>query len=62
MLRTPKDEDELGETRRQMGALVRMPPRPHEDIKLGKPRKQDSGKASKAKKKPASEPGFRVRG
>jgi hypothetical protein len=28
--------DELGETKRLMGALVRMKPKPHEEMKVGK--------------------------
>jgi hypothetical protein len=31
-----KSKDELDETKRLMGALVRMKPKPHEDMKLGK--------------------------
>jgi hypothetical protein len=49
---SPPDDDNMEETRRLMGALVRMPPKPHEDMKLGKARKQEPGKASKAKQKP----------
>jgi hypothetical protein len=44
------EHDGLDETRRLMGALVRMPPKPHEDMKLGKARKQVSGSAGKARK------------
>jgi hypothetical protein len=40
------DEDQLKSTKAVMGALVRMPPKPHEDMKLGKPR-------AKSKKSPA---------
>jgi hypothetical protein len=39
----PKD-DELAEARRIMGALVRMPPKPHDEMKLGTPR----GKGAKS--------------
>ena len=39
--------DELGETKRLMGALVRMKPKPHEEMKVGK-----KGKKTKAKKAP----------
>jgi hypothetical protein len=38
---------ELDETKRLMGALVRMKPKPHEDMKVGKKAK----KAKKAKAK-----------
>ena len=31
-----KPETDLDETKRLMGALVRMKPKPHEDMKLGK--------------------------
>lgn len=34
MTKTP--EQELEEAKRVMGALVRMPPKPHEEMKLGK--------------------------
>jgi hypothetical protein len=34
MVRSHKDE--LNETKRLMAALGRMPPKPHEDMKLGK--------------------------
>jgi hypothetical protein len=30
--------DELAETKRLMGALVRQPPKPHDEMKLGKPK------------------------
>ena len=39
-----KSHDELGNTKRLMGALVRMKPKPHEDMKLGKA----SGKKKKS--------------
>jgi hypothetical protein len=35
----PKDDD-LGETKRLMGALVRMKPKPHEHMKVGKKAKK----------------------
>jgi hypothetical protein len=41
-----KDSDQLGETKRLMGALVRMKPKPHEEMKVGK-------KAAAKKKKRA---------
>jgi hypothetical protein len=31
-----KSKDDLNETRRLMGALVRMKPKPHEEMKVGK--------------------------
>lgn len=39
-------EDNLRETKRLMGALGRMPPKPHSDMKIGK----ISGKAKDSKK------------
>jgi hypothetical protein len=49
----PSDK-ELEEAKRIMGALVRMPPKPHEEMKLGKPRgkkgKSLSPKGGKKKK------------
>jgi hypothetical protein len=39
-----KPLDDLEETKRIMAALMRQPPKPHEDMKLGKPR----GKAAKS--------------
>lgn len=41
------DQKTLDETKKLMGALVRMKPKPHEDMKVGK-----KAKKSKAKKKP----------
>jgi hypothetical protein len=38
-----KSDDDLDETKKLMGALVRMKPKPHEDMKVGK--------KAKAKKK-----------
>jgi hypothetical protein len=48
----------LSGTKRLMGALLRMPPKPHEEMKLGKRRhKQNLGKVetkpTKAKKTPS---------
>jgi hypothetical protein len=43
-----KSPDELDETKRLMGALVRMKPKPHQDMKVGKRAK----KKIKPKKKP----------
>jgi hypothetical protein len=47
-------KDELDDIKRIMGALVRMPPKPHDQMKLGKPR----GKSSKspAKRRSAKPP------
>jgi hypothetical protein len=46
-----KSRDELGQTKRLMGALLRMPPKPHEDMKVGKARpKQNLGKVAKPTK------------
>jgi len=42
-----KVRDELEEAKRIMGALVRMPPKPHDQMKLGKP----SGKSKKNNKR-----------
>jgi len=36
---TPRKND-LEQTKRLMGALVRMPPKPHEDMKVGKPKRK----------------------
>lgn len=43
MAKTPK-QDDLDDTKRLMGALVRMKPKPHEELKLGK--KRELGKPS----------------
>jgi len=50
------DKDALKEAVRIMGALVRMPPKPHDQMKLGKPR----GKLSKkpARKRPGKRTGL----
>jgi hypothetical protein len=42
-----KDDKNLDDTKRLMGALVRMKPKPHEDMKVGKKGK----KKKKAKPK-----------
>ena len=47
MAKTSKDE--LDGTKRLMGALVRMKPKPHEDMKVGKPAKAKKQKRKKAK-------------
>lgn len=44
--------DDLNETKALMGALVRMKPKPHEDMKLGKAKaKKAKSPARKAKKR-----------
>jgi hypothetical protein len=44
--------DELDQTLRIMGALVRMPPKPHDQMKLGKSKgKPKRGPAKRAKSK-----------
>ena len=44
--------DEMEDTKRIMAALVRQPPKPHEDMKLGKPRaKRAKSPQQKTKKK-----------
>jgi hypothetical protein len=47
-----KPDDDLGKTKKLMGALVHMKPKPHEEMKLGKPR---SARPAKAKKKRSAE-------
>jgi hypothetical protein len=45
-----KQSDDLGGTKRLMGALVRMKPKPHEEMKIGKgARKKSRGPSSKKK-------------
>jgi len=41
--------DDLEKTRRLMGALVRMKPKPHEEMKVGKKKKQAASKQKKRK-------------
>jgi hypothetical protein len=41
-----RPQDDLEATKRLMGALLRQPPKPHDEMKLGKKRK------AKRKKKP----------
>jgi hypothetical protein len=46
--------DEIEETKRLMGALVRMKPKPHEEMKVGKKKaKTVKKRASSAKSKTA---------
>jgi hypothetical protein len=49
-----KPRDDLEETKRIMSALVRMPPKHHDEMKLGKPRGKPSKSPSskRAKKRP----------
>ena len=42
-----KPQKELDDTKRLMGALVRMKPKPHEEMKVGKPTKKQNAKDSK---------------
>jgi hypothetical protein len=44
-----KSKDDLSETKQLMGALVRMKPKPHEDMKVGK---KKVAKKAKPKKSP----------
>jgi hypothetical protein len=51
-----KTQDGIEQTKRLMGALLRMPPKPHSEMKLGKnERKRNLGKVetkpTKAKKR-----------
>lgn len=39
--------DELRETKRVMGALLRMPPQQHTEMKIGKPQKAAAKKTAK---------------
>jgi len=52
-----QQSDDLASAKRLMGALVRMPLKPHEEMKLGKPKGKPSKSLAKGKRKsPASEP------
>jgi len=42
-----KDHDDIEKTKRLMGALVRMPPKPHEDMKIGKSKQKPRKKLGK---------------
>jgi hypothetical protein len=50
-----KRQDDLRDTKRLMGALVRMKPKPHEEMKVGKktagPKKPAAEKSEKPGKK-----------
>jgi hypothetical protein len=48
-----KDSKEIEEAKRQMGALLRMPSKPHEEMKVGKTKRslgKVATKSTKAKK------------
>jgi hypothetical protein len=45
-----KSEDDLDKTKRLMGALVRMKPKPHEDMKAGKKAKKKRAKKTPPKR------------
>jgi len=47
------EKDELEQAKRIMGALVRMPPKPHDQMKLGKPRGKPKKNPSKRSAKKA---------
>jgi hypothetical protein len=42
-------KDPLDEAKRIMGALVRQPPKPHAEMKLGKPRRKNAKNPPKGK-------------
>jgi hypothetical protein len=42
-----KSSGEIDQTKRLMGALVRMKPEPHEEMKLGKKKKKKQGAKNK---------------
>jgi hypothetical protein len=46
-----KDSKEIESTKRMMGALVRMKPKPHEEMKVGKKRREPKRKKVAAKSK-----------
>jgi hypothetical protein len=56
---SPNPQDEVEDARRIMGALVRMPPKPHDEMKLGKAKakskKAASNKPNKNKESKAME-------
>jgi hypothetical protein len=43
-------ERQLANTKRLMGALLRMPPKPHEEMRLGKPRHKTAPAKARVKK------------
>jgi hypothetical protein len=48
-----KKPDDVEETKRLMGALVRMKPKPHEEMKVGKSKPSTKSGSSKPKGKKA---------
>jgi hypothetical protein len=44
-------KDPLEETKRLMGALVRRPPKPHEEMKIGKAKAKPKGIPAQSKKR-----------
>ena len=44
-----KSKDDLSKTRALMGALVRMKPKPHEEMKIGKKTKKSTAKKNPGK-------------
>jgi hypothetical protein len=44
-----KKPDDVDGTKRLMGALVRMKPKPHEEMKVGQKRQKSKGAAAKKK-------------
>lgn len=53
LMTNTKSDDEMDAAKRVMSALVRTPPKPHEDMKLGKGKPRDRKKRV-ANPKPAS--------
>jgi hypothetical protein len=45
-----KSKDELEDTKRLMGALVHMKPKPHEEMKVGKKKKKVAKRLGKGAK------------
>ena len=45
------EKDQIGETKRLMGALVRMKPKPHEEMKVGGAKKEVVKRSQGRKKK-----------
>jgi hypothetical protein len=52
MAKNPRDNEEIERTKSLMGALVRMKPKPHEDMKIGKKAAKRPPKRSKQQSKP----------
>lgn len=51
-----KKDSDLDETKRLMGALIRQPPKLHEDMKVGKAKPKKDEKASPQKRRRAPKP------